>query len=93
MPYMYLLRCSDGTTYVGSTWDLERRLGEHQLGLGGAYTSKRLLVELAYCEEFERVDEAWGREKQVQNWSRAKREALIAGDIAALRAAGKKRFG
>jgi len=54
MPYMYLLRCSDGTTYVGSTWDLERRLGEHQLGLGGAYTSKRLPVELAYCEEFER---------------------------------------
>jgi len=92
MPYMYILRCADGTTYVGSTWDLERRLGEHKLGHGGAYTSKRLPVELAYCEEFDRVDEAWAREKQIQSWSRAKREALIAGDQDAVSRAAKKRF-
>ena len=92
MPWMYLLRCGDGTTYVGSTWDLERRLSEQQEGEGGAYTSKRLPVELAYYEEFSRIDEAWAREKQVQGWSRAKREALIAGDWAAVSAAGRKRF-
>jgi putative endonuclease len=92
MPHMYVLRCADGTTYVGSTWDLERRLSEHQLGVGGEYTSKRLPVELAYAEEFARVDDAYAREKQVQNWSRAKRAALIAGDVVSLSDAAKKRF-
>jgi len=89
---MYLLRCADGTTYAGSTWNLERRLAEHEFGFGGEYTSKRLPVELVYCEEFARIDEAWAREKQIQNWSRAKREALIAGDWDALSLVAKKRF-
>ncbi|OJX62299.1 MAG: hypothetical protein BGO95_08170 [Micrococcales bacterium 73-13] len=93
MPFMYILRCADRTTYVGSTWNLERRLAEHELGHGGAYTSKRLPVELAYCEEFARIDEAWAREKQIQNWSRAKREALIVADWLGLANAAKKRFG
>jgi len=89
---MYILRCADGSTYVGSTWDLERRLVEHQTGLGGDFTSKRLPVELAYSAEFERVEDAWRWEKQVQNWSRAKREALIAGDWDELSRVAKKRF-
>ena len=92
MPFMYLLRCADGTTYVGSTRDLAHRLAQHMSGLGSAYTSQRLPVELAYAEEFDRIDEAYAREKQVQNWSRAKREALIAGDWAGVSAAARKRF-
>ena len=73
------LRCSDGSYYTGSTRDLEGRLYEHQNGLGAVFTKKRLPIKLVYCEEFERIDDAFYREKQVQGWSRAKKEALIQG--------------
>lgn len=76
--WMYILKCSDGSYYTGSTVNLDVRLYEHQTGQGAKYTQKRLPVELVYCEEFERVDLAFEREKQVQGWSRAKKEALIA---------------
>lgn len=76
---MYILRCSDGSYYTGSTRDLEGRLYEHQNGLGAVFTKKRLPIKLVYCEEFERIDDAFYREKQVQGWSRAKKEALIRG--------------
>ncbi|RDE86632.1 GIY-YIG nuclease family protein [Aggregatibacter kilianii] len=77
--WMYILRCSDGSSYTGSTRDLEGRLYEHQNGLGAVFTKKRLPIKLVYCEEFERIDDAFYREKQVQVWSRAKKEALIQG--------------
>lgn len=76
---MYILRFSDGSYYTGSTRDLESRLYEHQNGLGAVFTKKRLPIKLVYCEEFERIDDAFYREKQVQGWSRAKKEALIQG--------------
>ena len=77
--WMYILRCSDGSYYTGSTRDLEGRLYEHQNGLGAVFTKKRLPIKLVYCQEFERIDDAFYREKQVQGWSRAKKEALIQG--------------
>ena len=80
MPYTYILQCKDGSYYVGSTWDLERRLWEHQQGLGANHTRTRLPVVLVYCEECDRVDDAYRREKQLQGWSRRKKQALIAGD-------------
>jgi predicted GIY-YIG superfamily endonuclease len=79
MAWMYILECSDGSYYVGSTRDLEGRLFQHRQGMGAKYTSRRLPIKLVYSEEFERVADAYAREKQVQNWSRAKREALICG--------------
>jgi len=91
MPYMYILRCGDGTFYVGSTRDLERRLAQHERGEGAAYTRRRPPVALVHCEEYERIDDAYAREKQVQNWGRAKRLALIDGRIADLRNAAHKK--
>ncbi len=79
MPFTYILRCADGSYYVGSTSDLERRFAQHQAGEGAAYTRRRRPVELVFAREFDRVDEAFRLEKQVQGWSRAKREALIEG--------------
>jgi putative endonuclease len=79
MPFAYILRCADDSFYVGSTWNLERRLGEHDLGLGAAYTRRRRPVQLVWSAEFERVDEAYAAEKRIQGWSRAKRQALIDG--------------
>ena len=75
--FAYMLRCSDDSFYVGSCRDLYFRLWEHQEGLGSVYTRARLPVELVWFEEFDRIDDAFAREKQVQNWSRAKRIALF----------------
>ncbi|MEO8149889.1 MAG: GIY-YIG nuclease family protein [Bacteroidia bacterium] len=78
--YMYILKCSNGAYYVGSTKDLELRLQQHQNCEGANFTKKHLPVELVYFEEFQRIDEAFYREKQVQGWSRKKKEALINGE-------------
>jgi putative endonuclease len=80
MPYVYILECADGSYYTGSTWDLERRLWEHRNGLGARHTAKRLPVRLVFCEECDRVEDAYIREKQIQGWSRKKKEALMARD-------------
>jgi len=77
--WMYILKCSDDSYYTGSTNNLYLRLLQHQLGEGANHTKKRLPVELVYVEEYMRVDNAFRREKQVQGWSRRKKEALING--------------
>ena len=84
MASLYILRCANGTYYTGSTDNLDRRLVEHAEGLGSNYTRKHLPVELVYREDFDSIAEAFAREKQVQNWSRAKKEALIRGDYESL---------
>ena len=78
--WMYILLCSNGQYYTGSTNDLERRMEQHLNGEGSNFTKKNPPVELVYCEEFDRIDEAFYREKQVQGWSQAKKDALIKGD-------------
>lgn len=76
---MYILECGDGSYYTGSTNDLDLRLKQHQMGEGSNHTKKRLPVKLVYYEEFQRIDDAFLREKQVQGWNRKKKEALIRG--------------
>ncbi|MBK7763545.1 MAG: GIY-YIG nuclease family protein [Bacteroidetes bacterium] len=78
--WMYILLCSDGSYYTGSTIDLERRIEEHQRGEGANHTKKHLPVQLVYSEQFSRIDEAFAREKQIQGWNRKKKEALIFGN-------------
>jgi len=78
--YLYILECSDGSYYTGSTKDIEKRLMEHQEGKGANHTKKRLPVKLVYVEEYDRIDKAFYREKQIQGWSRKKKEALISGE-------------
>lgn len=75
--FVYILECSDGTYYTGSTIDLELRIRQHQEGQGANHTKKRLPVTLVYFEEFQRIGDAFYREKQIQGWSRKKKEALI----------------
>ena len=77
--YTYILECSDGSYYTGSTSNLELRLLQHQNGEGSNYTKKRLPIKLIYFEEFMNIDEAFYREKQIQGWSHKKKEALING--------------
>lgn len=89
---MYILECSDGSFYTGSTKNLEKRLWEHNNGVGANYTKKRIPVELIYLEEYTRIDEAFYREKQVQGWSRKKKLALIEGKPELLPKLAKKIF-
>ena len=77
---MYILHCSDDSYYTGSTIDLEKRIQQHQHCEGANFTRKHLPIELVYFEEYDRIDEAFHREKQVQGWSRKKKEALINGN-------------
>jgi predicted GIY-YIG superfamily endonuclease len=80
MPYVYMLRCSDGSLYVGSTRNLDARMTQHSAGKGSVYTSRRMPVELVWAAEYDEVRDAYAMEKRLQGWSRAKREALIRGD-------------
>jgi len=79
--WVYILQCSDNSFYTGSTNNLEMRLAQHQHGEGANYTKKRLPVKLVFSQEYERVDAAFYVEKQVQGWSRKKKQALINGDF------------
>ena len=63
MAWMYILKCADGSYYVGSTKNLELRISQHQSGKGSRYTSGRLPVELVYGEEYYRIADAYYREK------------------------------
>lgn len=92
MAWRYILECADGSYYVGSTKNLEQRFAQHLSGSGSRYTSGRLPVKLVYAEEHDRVADAYAREKQVQGWSRAKRQALIQGKHNMLPALAKKKF-
>ena len=71
--FTYLLRCNDGSYYVGHTEDLEYRLAQHQSGALGGYTAGRLPVSLEWSQDFP-------AERQIKGWSRAKKQALIAGE-------------
>ena len=89
---MYILQCNDKSYYTGSTTYLKERLSQHALGLGANYTKERLPVKLVYFEEFQNIEYAFIREKQVQNWSRKKKEALINGNIEMLKIYSKSKL-
>src|SRR5687768_1024326 len=75
-----MLRCRDGSYYVGQTSDPEGRLYQHRNGLLKGYTHGRRPVELVWCQEFGTRVEAMDAEKQVKGWSRGKKEALARED-------------
>jgi putative endonuclease len=92
MAWTYILKCSDHSYYVGSCRDLEHRTWPHSTGLGAKYTSTRLPVELVFAAEFDNIGDAYALEKQVQGWSRGKREAPITSAFNKLPALSRKRF-
>ncbi len=80
-----MLKCSDGSYYVGSTRNLHTRFEQHLAGNGAEYTKRRRPVELVFAAEFESIADAFAMEKKIQGWGRAKREALIHGDFNEIR--------
>jgi putative endonuclease len=83
--FVYILRCADGSYYVGSTRSkLEVRMEEHNAGTFGGYTMKHRPVELVFQQDFDRITDAFAAERQLKGWTRAKKEALIRGDLETL---------
>lgn len=84
MPWVYILECADGSFYTGSTAleHVEGRVWQHNSDDRAAanYTRSRRPVSLAFAQHFDRVDEAFAREKQIQRWSHTKKRALIDSD-------------
>ncbi len=79
--FMYILECSNGLFYTGSTNNLELRVAQHRRGEGANFTRKHKPIKLVFVQEFQSIEEAYIREKQVQGWSRKKKIALINGDF------------
>ena len=90
--YAYMLRCSDGSYYIGHTDALERRIAQHQHGELPGYTHNRRPVTLMWSQDFLSRIEALEAERQLKGWTRAKKEALAAGDWDAVRLLSRKSF-
>ena len=80
MAFCYILRCVDGSYYVGSTHDVAARVTKHTDGSASQYTAARRPVSLVFSEAFASIDEARAREQQIKGWTRAKKDALIAAE-------------
>src|SRR5918994_7057912 len=91
MPFVYILRCSDNTFYVGHTDNLTAREQAHNEGTATQYTARRRPVKLVYSETFDSLASALRREKQLKRWSGEKKQALITGDIATLKRLSQRR--
>jgi putative endonuclease len=96
--YVYILRCSDGSYYVGSATghDVSARVDQHNAGAHPGYTFSRRPVVLVWSEYFDRITDGIAAERQIKGWSRAKKEALTRSDWTSVsqlarRRAGKKR--
>ena len=79
MPYVYMLTDdSNNVLYTGVTNNLERRMYEHRSGESEGFTKRYGLHKLVYCEQWNSMEDAIRREKQLKGWSRSKKDALIA---------------
>jgi putative endonuclease len=77
VPFVYMLRCGDGSLYTGIAKDLERRLAEHCTGRASRYTRSRLPVALVWSCETESWGDALREEIRIKRLSRMKKEALM----------------
>jgi putative endonuclease len=91
--FVYMLQCADSSYYIGCATgdDLTKRMAEHQAGAYPGYTSTRRPVRLVWSEYFEQITDAIAVERQLKGWSRAKKEALIKSNWAAIRELSKRR--
>ena len=91
MWYLYILKCRDGSYYIGRTNTLQQRIERHNKARAAKWTSDKLPVRLVYQEKYEFEHEAIRRERQIKRWSRKKKQALIAGDFKRLKALSKSK--
>jgi len=73
----YMVRCKDGSYYVGVATDVANRIKEHNWGVGAKFTSTRRPVELIWWQEFPNQKAARGRERELKGWRREKKLNLV----------------
>jgi predicted GIY-YIG superfamily endonuclease len=88
--FVYIVKCADGSLYVGFTTDVDQRMTAHNEGIGAAWTACRRPVQLVYFETFDDETSAIRRERQLKRWTIKKKLALIAGDTERLRQLSKR---
>jgi len=77
VPFIYIVRCADGTLYTGWTTDVERRIAQHNAGSGARYTRMRRPVALVYREEAPDRSTAMRREVAIKRLDRERKERLV----------------
>jgi putative endonuclease len=76
--FVYVMTSNSlSTMYIGVTNDLGRRVLEHRIGKGSEFAKKYKVTRLVYAEEFDQVEEAIAREKQLKGWKRIRKNALV----------------
>ncbi len=78
--FVYIVRCSDNSYYVGITPDVARRIILHNTGDGAEHAKIHRPVTLLYSKQYQNKSEARKREIQIKGWSRLKKEKLINGE-------------
>ena len=85
MWFVYILLCNNGSYYIGSSNNVDQRVKDHLNGKGGRFTRSHKPQKLVYKEELPNKSEALKREAQLKKWSKAKKEAIIAGSLELLK--------
>jgi putative endonuclease len=75
--YVYILKCRDDSFYTGITWNLKRRIEQHNLRVKSCLQKSKVPVKLIYWEKFDNRIRAAKREKEIKGWKREKKEELI----------------
>ena len=76
--WVYIMTSSSlSTMYIGVTNDLGRRVVEHRIGVGSEFMTPYKITKLVYAAEFERIEEAITREKQLKGWKRIRKNELV----------------
>jgi predicted GIY-YIG superfamily endonuclease len=88
--FVYILRCADGSFYVGHTVNVSARIQTHNEGRGAFWTARRRPVTLVYQESALSEAEAVAREHQIKRWTHNKKLALIKGGLAKLEGLAKR---
>jgi putative endonuclease len=77
VPFVYIVRCADGTYYTGWAMDVDRRVAAHNAGRGSHYTRTRRPVILVYQEVASDRGSAMRREAAIKGYGREQKDRLI----------------
>ena len=77
MPFVYILRCRDGSLYTGVAKDVNRRLEQHQAGRASRYTRSRLPVTVVWTRRVRSWSRALREERRIKTLRKAEKEAMV----------------
>lgn len=79
MPFVYILRCGDGSLYTGVAKDLAKRLVQHRAGRASRYTRAHLPVALVWKRRVRSWSLALREEHRIKGLRRADKDSLVGG--------------